>query len=173
MKLIVSMSLALACALAAALGGNAAPQGQTYKAEAITFRTALIHVEAIDPGVTVKPHARRVTRPRLARVPVRATRSVRRVYYPAITGASHYGRASWYTGNFGACGHALTGYYAASRTLPCGSHVLVSYGGRSVVVTIMDRGPQSTLRDLDLSRSAFEALAPVSKGIIWVHWKLQ
>jgi rare lipoprotein A len=49
----------------------------------------------------------------------------------------------------------------------------VSYGGRSIVVTIMDRGPQSTLRDLDLSRSAFAALADPSKGIIWVHWKLQ
>jgi rare lipoprotein A (peptidoglycan hydrolase) len=171
MKLIVSMSLALACAVAAVLGGNAVSQSQTYKAQAITFRTALIHVEAIDPKVKPKILARRVTRPRIARV--RATRSVRRVYYPAITGASHYGRASWYTGNFGACGHALTGYYAASRTLPCGSHVLVSYGGRSIVVTIMDRGPQSTLRDLDLSRSAFEALAPVSKGVIWVHWKLQ
>jgi rare lipoprotein A (peptidoglycan hydrolase) len=172
MKLIVSLSLALACALTVAIGGNTT-EGQTYKAQAQVFRTALIHVEAIDVAVKPKVPARRVTRPRLARVTVRATRSVRRVYYPAITGASHYGRASWYTGNFGACGHALTGYYAASRTLPCGSHVLVSYGGRSVVVTIMDRGPQSTLRDLDLSRSAFEALAPLSKGIIWVHWKLQ
>jgi rare lipoprotein A (peptidoglycan hydrolase) len=171
MKLIVSLSLALACALTAAIGGNAT-QGQTYTAQAQVFRTALIHVEAID--VAVKPSTKpRVSRPRLARVPARATRSVRRVYYPAITGASHFGRASWYTGNFGACGHALTGYYAASRTLPCGSHVLVSYGGRSIVVTIMDRGPQSTLRDLDLSRSAFAALADPSKGIIWVHWKLQ
>jgi len=172
MKLIVSLSLALACALTVAIGGNAT-QDQTYTAQAQVFRTALVHVEAIDVAVKPKPKAHRATRPRLARVPVRATRSVRRVYYPAITGASHYGRASWYTGNYGACGHALTGYYAASRTLPCGSHVLVSYGGRSVVVTIMDRGPQSTLRDLDLSRSAFEALAPLSKGVIWVHWKLQ
>ena len=170
MKLIVSLSLALACALTAVIGGNAT-QGQTYTAQAQAFRTALIHVEGIDVAVKPKAAARRVTRPRLARV--RATRSVRRVYYPAITGASHYGRASWYTGNFGACGHALTGYYAASRTLPCGSHVLVSYGGRSIVVTIMDRGPQSTLRDLDLSRSAFAALADPSNGIIWVHWKLQ
>lgn len=171
MKVIVSISLALACALAVALGGNVTPQDQTYKASAVSFRTALIHVEGID-AVKAKP---RVVRPRLARVPVRATRSAPRqvIHYSTFNGTTHYGRASWYTGNFGACGHALTGYYAASRTLPCGSHVLVSYGGRSVVVTILDRGPQSTLRDLDLSRSAFEALAPLSKGVIWVHWKLQ
>jgi rare lipoprotein A len=172
MKLIVSLSIAIAFALAAVLGGNVTQQAPDYRVQALTFKTQLIHVEGFD-AAKAKPHARRVTRPRIARVRVRATRSIRRVYYPPITGASHYGRASWYTGNFGACGRALTGYYAASRTLPCGSHVLVSYGGRSVVVTILDRGPQSTLRDLDLSRSAFAALASTSKGVIWVHWKLQ
>jgi len=172
MKLIISISLAVACALAVALGGNVTPKDQTYKAQAVSFRTALIHVEGINP-LKSKPH--RVTRPRLARVPVRATRSAPRqvIHYSSFNGTTHYGRASWYTGNFGACGRALTGYYAASRTLPCGSHVLVSYGGHSVVVTILDRGPQSTLRDLDLSRSAFAALASTSKGVIWVHWKLQ
>jgi rare lipoprotein A (peptidoglycan hydrolase) len=104
---------------------------------------------------------------------VRATRSVRRpapVYH--FTGAMHYGRASWYTGGYGACG-PLRGYYAASRTLPCGTHVLVSYGSKSVVVTILDRGPISTTRDLDLSKAAFAALAPTSKGVIWVHWRVQ
>ena len=90
-----------------------------------------------------------------------------------FSGSVHYGRASWYTGGYGACGHALRGYYAASRTLPCGTHVLVTYGGNSVVVTIEDRGPQSTTRDLDLSKSAFAALAPTSKGVIWVHWRVQ
>jgi len=167
MKLIVSISLALACALAVAFAGNTAPQAQAY-------RTQLIHIEAIDTAKP-KPAAHPVSHPRVPpRVRVRATRSVQRViHYSTFTGTSHYGRASWYTGNFGACGRALTGYYAASRTLPCGSHVLVSYGGRSVVVTILDRGPQSTLRDLDLSRSAFAALASPSKGVIWVHWRLQ
>ena len=166
MKLIASFSLALACALAVAFAGNTAPQAQAYK-------TQLIHIEAID-SAKPKPAAHPVSHPRVPRVRVRATRSVQRViHYSTFTGTSHYGRASWYTGNFGACGRALTGYYAASRTLPCGSHVLVSYGGRSIVVTILDRGPQSTLRDLDLSRSAFEALASLSKGVIWVHWRLQ
>jgi len=172
MKLIISISLAVACALAVALGGNVTHQNPTYKTQAVSFRTALIHVEGID-ALKAKPH--RVTRPRIARVAVRATRSAPRqvIHYSSFNGTTHYGRASWYTGNFGACGRALTGYYAASRTLPCGSHVLVSYGGHSVVVTILDRGPQSTLRDLDLSRSAFAALASTSKGVIWVHWKLQ
>jgi rare lipoprotein A (peptidoglycan hydrolase) len=37
----------------------------------------------------------------------------------------------------------------------------------------MDRGPVSTTRDLDLSEAAFAALAPTSKGVIWVHWRVQ
>src|SRR2546430_15665797 len=161
MKFIISMLLAVACALAVALGGQTAPQATAYK-------TQLIRVEAVDIAKT-KAKVHRVTRPRVARVRVRATRSVRRqvINYSSFNGTTHYGRASWYTGNFGACGHALTGYYAASRTLPCGSHVLVSYGGRTVVVTILDRGPQSTLRDLDLSRSPFAALASTSKRVTW------
>jgi rare lipoprotein A (peptidoglycan hydrolase) len=170
LKLIVSLTLTAACATAAVLGGRAAttPQAKTYSDQ-------LIHVQEVHLPKVVTIPARVVHRPaRRPRVVARATRSYRRpapVYQ--FSGATHYGRASWYTGGYGACGRALTGYYAASRTLPCGSHVLVSYGGHSVVVTILDRGPQSTLRDLDLSRSAFEELAPTSKGVIWVHWRLQ
>ena len=160
MKFIAS-SLALACAVTLTSACN------KTQPEA-TFKTQLIKVEALklqkpQPAIA---HAA----PRLARV--RATRSYRRPIVYRSVGTANYGRASWYTGGFGACGHALTGYYAASRTLPCGSHVRVTYGGRSIVVTIMDRGPQSPLRALDLSKSAFAALAPISKGLIWVHFQL-
>jgi len=159
MKFLAS-SLALACAVTLTSAcNNTQPDA--------TFKTQLIKVEALK---LQKPQPKIAhPKPRLARV--RATRSYRPVVYHTV-GSANYGRASWYTGGFGACGHALTGYYAASRTLPCGSHVRVTYGGRSVIVTIMDRGPQSPLRALDLSKSAFAQLAPLSKGIIFVHFYL-
>lgn len=171
MKLIVSLTLAAGTATAAVLGGQAAtaPTAQTYKDQLLRVQEVrsakIVTLPAKKPAVRIAPRRRTVAR---------ATRSYRRpapVYQ--FSGAMHYGRASWYTGGYGACGHALRGYYAASRTLPCGTRVLVSYGSNSVVVTIEDRGPQSTARDLDLSKSAFAALAPTSKGVIWVHWRVQ
>lgn len=38
--------------------------------------------------------------------------------------------------------------------------------GRSVVVTVTDRGPAITTRKADLSRAAFEAIASTSLGVI-------
>ena len=50
-------------------------------------------------------------------------------------------------------------YTAAHRTLPFGTHLRVSYRGRSVVVRVNDRGPsKSTGRSLDLSYGAARAL---------------
>ena len=49
---------------------------------------------------------------------------------------------------------------AAHRTLPFGSHVRVTnrHNGRSVMVTINDRGPFIRGRIIDLSRGAAHAL---------------
>ena len=169
LKLFLSLTVAAAATTAAVLGGHTAtaPTASTYSDQLI--RVQEIHAAKV-VKLPAKPAVHRAPRRRIV-----ATRSYRRPAPPVyhFSGAVHYGRASWYTGGYGACGHALRGYYAASRTLPCGTHVLVSYGGHSVVVTIEDRGPQSTLRDLDLSKSAFAALAPTSKGVIWVHWRVQ
>jgi len=82
------------------------------------------------------------------------------------------GQATWYdgTGAYGACGKPLYGMYAASRTLPCGSLVSVRSNGRYVFVHVLDRGPYgSSSRILDLSPRAFEALAPLGAGVIWVR----
>ena len=168
-KLFLSLTIAAAAATAAVFGGHTAATAPA----ASTYNDQLIRVQEIHSAKVVTLPTKRVVH-RAPRRRIVATRSYRRpapVYH--FSGSVHYGRASWYTGGYGACGHALRGYYAASRTLPCGTHVLVSYGSRSVVVTIEDRGPQSTLRDLDLSESAFAALAPTSKGVIWVHWRVQ
>ena len=52
--------------------------------------------------------------------------------------------------------HGLT---AAHRTLPFGTHLRVTYRGRSVVVRVNDRGPaKSTGRSLDLSHGAARAI---------------
>jgi len=78
------------------------------------------------------------------------------------------GKASWFSASHGYCTKHMSGYYAASRTLPCGTRISVSSGGRSVVVTIQDRGPYVSGRILDLSKTAFRKLAPLGSGVITV-----
>ncbi len=64
-------------------------------------------------------------------------------------------------------GNGLT---AAHRTLPFGTRVRVSdpKSGRTVTVTINDRGPFGKHRVLDLSPSAARALGMISRGVIYV-----
>jgi rare lipoprotein A (peptidoglycan hydrolase) len=109
----------------------------------------------------------------LQRTTHRATRARRLVPASRSFGPLFAGRVTWYRGRVGACGRALTGLYAASRTLPCGSHVRVSYGGRSVIVTILDRGPSWwDAGYLDLCPTAFSRLAPLWRGALRATWKL-
>jgi rare lipoprotein A len=44
--------------------------------------------------------------------------------------------------------------------------------GAEVVVRINDRGPFITGRVIDLSRSAFEAIAHPGTGVIWVEYEI-
>jgi rare lipoprotein A len=78
--------------------------------------------------------------------------------------ASYYGNES---GSKTASGqrfnqNALT---AAHRTLPFGTKLRVTHGGRSVVVTINDRGPFVRGRVLDLSTGAARAIGLTSAGV--------
>jgi rare lipoprotein A (peptidoglycan hydrolase) len=57
------------------------------------------------------------------------------------------------------------GYTAAHRTLPFGTRLLVSYGGRSVRVTVNDRGPHTAGLDLDLSLAAAREIGLTEPGI--------
>jgi hypothetical protein len=61
------------------------------------------------------------------------------VYKPAL--ATWYGPG--FFGNQTACGIPLTPdtQGVAHRSLPCGTQVAITYGGRSVVVPVIDRGP--------------------------------
>ena len=90
------------------------------------------------------------------------------------------GHASWYGDEFArrqtASGELfdpdkLTG---AHRTLPLGTRVRVTnlLNGRSVLVTINDRGPYIAQRDIDLSYGAARALGMVRRGITRVRIEL-
>jgi len=76
--------------------------------------------------------------------------------------------ASWYDlkGYRMANGHPFNPnkLTCAHRTLPMGSVLRVWYRGKFVKVTVTDRMPGKG--KIDLSRSAFEVLAPLSTGLI-------
>jgi len=86
------------------------------------------------------------------------------------------GLASWYgpglEGQLTASGEVFDpyGFTAAHRTLPLGTQLTVSYAGRSVEVTVNDRGPYSGGRDLDLSQGAAEYLGLTAAGVDWVDY---
>lgn len=72
--------------------------------------------------------------------------------------------ASWYGpglyGNRTACGQTYTPEIlgVAHRTLPCGTLLTLTYGARSIVVAVIDRGPYVAGRTLDLSNATKLAL---------------
>ncbi len=86
--------------------------------------------------------------------------------------ASYYGREL--EGNAMANGQpfdadALT---AAHKTLPFGTKLEVTYGGKSVQVTVTDRGPYVPGRDLDLSLAAARKLGLLSRGVAPVRVRI-
>ena len=86
------------------------------------------------------------------------------------------GLASWYGPGFEgsptASGEPYDpyGYTAAHRWLPLGTELVVSYEGRSVQVTVNDRGPYVGGRDLDLSQGAAEAIGLTHVGVDYVEY---
>jgi rare lipoprotein A (peptidoglycan hydrolase) len=60
-------------------------------------------------------------------------------------------------------------YTAAHRTLPLGTRLLVSYKGRSVRVTVNDRGPYVAGRDLNLSLAAAREIGLIGPGTVPVQ----
>jgi rare lipoprotein A len=86
------------------------------------------------------------------------------------------GLASWYGPGFEglptASGEPYDpyGYTAAHKTLPLGTDLTVSYGGRSVQVTVNDRGPYVGRRELDLSQGAAEYLGLTREGVDYVEY---
>jgi rare lipoprotein A len=105
--------------------------------------------------------------------------------------AHHAGNSSWRDANAsigGGSGHSFSGmasYYGnesgsktasgarfnqnamtcAHRSLPFGTKLKVTHGGRSVVVTVNDRGPFVRGRVLDLSTGAARAVGLTGAGV--------
>jgi rare lipoprotein A len=80
-------------------------------------------------------------------------------------GARHAALATWFgPGFYGhetACGQILTPAVVgvANRTLPCGTLVRFTYGGRSLTVPVIDRGPYGGIgASWDLTAGAAQAL---------------
>lgn len=86
--------------------------------------------------------------------------------------ASYYGNES---GSKTASGQRFNqgAMTAAHRTLPFGTKLKVTHAGRSVVVTINDRGPFIRGRVLDLSKGAASAIGLTSRGVGRVVAELQ
>jgi cell wall-associated NlpC family hydrolase len=86
--------------------------------------------------------------------------------------ASYYGRAL--EGHKMANGQPFDAdaYTAAHKTLPFGTELEVSYGGKSVRVTVTDRGPYAAGRDLDLSLAAARKLGMLSRGVAPVRVRI-
>ena len=86
------------------------------------------------------------------------------------------GKASYYGAEFHGKGTAsgevfdASAFTAAHRTFPFNTLLKVTNldNQESVVVRVNDRGPYSGDRIIDLSQAAFEAIAPLSRGVITV-----
>ena len=99
-------------------------------------------------------------------------------YVPRVNSAYDVvGIASWYGGRFHgrqtASGEVYNkhAYTAAHRTLPFGTRVRVINleNGRSVVLTVNDRGPFVRGRIIDVSQRAARALGFMRRGIVRVR----
>jgi len=88
----------------------------------------------------------------------------------AASCAGQWMTARWYgaeSGNRTADGSYFDGsqMIAAHKSLPFGTKLRVSYGGKSVTVTVRDRGPFIKGRQLDLSRAAAAKIGMISAGV--------
>ena len=85
--------------------------------------------------------------------------------YTVHQGATWYGgKTMW--GRSTACGNTLTPTTigVANKTLPCGTQVTFSYGGRSVTTTVIDRGPYHKGYAWDLTKKAAKRLGFLAVG---------
>ena len=85
--------------------------------------------------------------------------------YTVHQGATWYGGKSMW-GRSTACGQTLTPTTigVANKTLPCGTQVTVSYAGRAVTTTVIDRGPFHKGYAWDLTKKAAKRLGFLAVG---------
>lgn len=88
----------------------------------------------------------------------------------------HTSQASWYgPGFYGQ--HTADGtvynqtiLLLAHKTLPFGTRVAISYGGRTIIAPVKDRGPYIAGRDFDLSAGLAQALG--FSGVQTIRWAI-
>jgi len=90
-----------------------------------------------------------------------------------------HGQATWYYDGVGACGGwnmnsdhivALSQGQYYSNGGRCGKIIRVYYQGKSIDAQVVDLCPSCAQDAIDLSLSAFQALAPIKVGVIQVDW---
>ena len=85
-------------------------------------------------------------------------------------------KASWYGPGFyggqtaDGTTFTATSLLVANQTLPLGTKVAISYGGRTVIVPVQDRGPYVAGRDFDLSAGLANALG--FSGVQYIRWAI-
>jgi rare lipoprotein A len=91
---------------------------------------------------------------------------------PAL--AEKCGQVSWYeAGTRTASGERFlpNGLTAAHRTLPFKTKLKLTHNGKTVVVTVNDRGPFNKGRALDISKGAARKLGILKKGVAKVCYR--
>jgi rare lipoprotein A len=85
-----------------------------------------------------------------------------------VAHASWYGPGLW--GNRTGCGGTLGqgSVGVAHKSLPCGAQVTFRHAGRSVRLTVIDRGPYVGGREFDLTAAAAAKLAFQGHGPLLV-----
>ena len=142
---------------------------QRYDEAAAKWRSEAKTVVARDGGFAARwrPQALGATRVRAALRRRRAATVTNaspevavRVFQPGK--ATYYGPGLY--GNQTACGQELTPDLVgiAHRTLPCGTQVEIAYGGASIVVPVIDRGPFVDGITWDLTEAAATQLGITS-----------
>jgi rare lipoprotein A (peptidoglycan hydrolase) len=118
-----------------------------------------------------------LTRGELAEILYR-TKHIAKTNFQSRYVYSGSGKASYYNEGFAGKLTASGEIYdpsdltAAHRTLPFGTYVKISFEEKYVIVRINDRGPYHNDRIFDLSERSFTELAPISRGIISVHFEV-
>lgn len=100
----------------------------------------------------------------------KARKTWRNANAAVTTSGTFSGKASYYGSESGArtasgARYNPMGLTAAHRSLPFGTRLKVTHAGRSVVVTVNDRGPFTRGRVLDLSKGAANAIGLTARGV--------
>ncbi|KAI0888601.1 RlpA-like double-psi beta-barrel-protein domain-containing protein-containing protein [Annulohypoxylon maeteangense] len=87
------------------------------------------------------------------------------------------GEMTWYQPGLGACGQTNTASDAVvAMSSPdqdghCGQTVSISYGGKTVTATVVDKCPGCSATSIDASPAVFQQLASLDAGRVQITWE--